>query len=64
LPTLVFAAESDRMIPHKHSAALAETLPNATLETFTACGHYPHLDRTTLVEKPIAAFCSRLAAKP
>ncbi len=61
LPTLVIAAESDRMIPYKHSASLAEALPNAQLESFTACGHYPHLDRTTLVEIPIAKFCAQLA---
>ena len=61
LPTLVIAAESDRMIPHKHSAGLAEALPNARLESFTACGHYPHLDRTTLVEIPIAKFCAKQA---
>lgn len=60
LPTLVIASENDRMIPLKHSASLADALPNAKLETFTACGHYPHLDRTTLVEKPIAAFCAGL----
>ena len=62
LPTLVIAAESDRMIPLKHTAALAEALPNAQLETFTDCGHYPHLDRTTLVEAPIARFCAHLAS--
>ncbi len=60
LPTLVIAAENDRMIPHKHSAGLVEALPNGQLETFTDCGHYPHLDRTTLVEAPIARFCAAL----
>ena len=60
LPTLVIAAENDRMIPHKHSASLAEGLPNARLESFADCGHYPHLDRTTRVEVPIAQFCAEL----
>lgn len=60
LPTLVIAAENDRMIPHKHSAGLASSLPDAQLESFADCGHYPHLDRTTLVEAPIARFCANL----
>ena len=60
LPTLVIAAENDRMIPLKHSAGLADALPNAHLESFSACGHYLHLDRTTLVEAPIAKFCADL----
>ena len=62
LPTLVIAAENDRMIPMKHSQALADGLPHANLTAIPACGHYPHLDRTALVEKPIAAFCAGLAA--
>lgn len=60
LPTLVIAAESDRMIPHKHSAALAGALPNAELATIANSGHYPHLERTTAVEPPMAEFCAQL----
>jgi pimeloyl-ACP methyl ester carboxylesterase len=61
LPTLVIAAEGDRMIPMKHSAGLAEALPNATLVKITNSGHYPHLERTTAVEASIAKFCAGLS---
>ena len=60
LPTLVLAAEGDRMIPHKHSAGLAEALPNAELTTIANSGHYPHLERTASVEVPMAKFCANL----
>jgi pimeloyl-ACP methyl ester carboxylesterase len=60
LPTLVIAAEGDRMIPFKHSAGLAEALPNASLVTIANSGHYPHLERTAAVEGPIAKFCADL----
>lgn len=59
LPTLVIAAETDRMVPYKHSAGLAAALPNALLTTIEASGHYPQLERTTMVEGPIAAFCAK-----
>ena len=61
LPTLVVASEGDRMVPFKHSQGLADGLPNAELASFTDCGHFLHLERTTLVEKPIARFCATLA---
>lgn len=60
LPTLVIAAESDRMIPLKHSAALADAVADAELVTVANSGHYPHLERTSAVEGPIAAFCAQL----
>lgn len=61
LPTLVVAAEGDRMIPHKYSAGLADALPNGELATIVQSGHYPHLERTKSVEGPIAQFCARFA---
>jgi len=61
LPTLVVAAEGDRMIPYKHSAGLVDALPNAELVTIADSGHYPHLERTASVEGPIAKFCARFA---
>jgi pimeloyl-ACP methyl ester carboxylesterase len=60
LPTLVIAAEGDRMISHKHSAGLADSLVNARLVSIAGSGHYPHLERTSAVEKPIAEFCTAL----
>lgn len=59
LPTLVIASKNDRMIPLKFSAALAAALPNAEIVSIPDCGHYPHLDRTTLVERAIAGFAAR-----
>ena len=61
LPTLVLAAEGDRLVPFKHSQALAGALPNAELVAFQDCGHFLHLERTTLVERPIARFLADLA---
>lgn len=61
-PTLVIAADADKMIPHKHSAGLAASLPNATLVTITGSGHYPQLERTNDVSRPIAEFCARITA--
>ncbi len=60
LPSLVVAAENDRMVPLKFSAALADALPNGRLVSFADCGHFLHLERTTLVEAPIARFCATL----
>ncbi|MBU2531419.1 MAG: alpha/beta hydrolase [Alphaproteobacteria bacterium] len=60
-PVLVIAAENDRMIPPKHTAALAAALPNARLVSIPDSGHYPQFERTTAVEAAIVAFCAALS---
>ena len=41
LPTLVVTGADDAVVPPEQSERLAETLPDATFETFDACGHVP-----------------------
>ncbi len=63
LPVLVLTGENDRMVPPKHSQALADALPGGEMVTVPGCGHFLHLERTALVERPIARFCAGLRAR-
>jgi pimeloyl-ACP methyl ester carboxylesterase len=41
VPTLVLSGTDDKIVPLEQSQRLASSIPNATLETFPACGHTP-----------------------
>jgi pimeloyl-ACP methyl ester carboxylesterase len=44
LPLLLVAGRRDRFIPVEHTLAAAELVPDARLEIFDACGHFPHVE--------------------
>ena len=43
MPTLIMHGKQDAIVPFAASRALANTLPNAQLQAFEACGHAPFL---------------------
>lgn len=43
MPTLIIHGKQDAIVPFAASCALADTLPNARLQTFEDCGHAPFL---------------------
>ena len=44
-PTLVIAADEDRMAPPKFSQFMADGIPGSRMVTMTACGHYPQVEQ-------------------
>lgn len=57
-PALVIAAGEDRLVPTEVSAAYAELLPNARLETIAGGGHALAVEQPEQIAKMISTFVS------
>ena len=64
---LVLAGDADRIIPYRHSEAIADALPTARLVRLPGVGHMPMLEQPDRVDAEIsdlldAAWSARAAA--
>jgi pimeloyl-ACP methyl ester carboxylesterase len=65
-PVLMAWGSRDRVIPVSHGVFAAKALPNARLEVFHGCGHYPHWEQPErfnrlvreFLEAPVSAVCA------
>jgi pimeloyl-ACP methyl ester carboxylesterase len=55
-PTLVLAAEVDRIIPREHSEAYAAAIPGAALRVVAGCGHALYQERPADVAEQVIEF--------
>ncbi|MET8465849.1 alpha/beta fold hydrolase [Micromonospora zamorensis] len=56
MPTLVIAGTHDRLVPPRHSAALADLLPSARFVELPHAGHYPYLERPDEFHRLLRSF--------
>ena len=56
LPVLLISGTADRMVPHRHSAATAAALPNATLQSVDKAGHLVMQEAPHQVAEHMADF--------
>ncbi|MET8307332.1 alpha/beta hydrolase [Micromonospora sp. NPDC005173] len=56
MPTLVLAGARDRLVPPRHSAALADLLPSARFVDLPDAGHYPYLERPDEFHRLVRSF--------
>ncbi len=63
LPALVVGAEQDQAVPHEHSRALADGLPNSTLEILPAAGHMVNLEQPALFNQTLLRFLRQFSAE-
>jgi pimeloyl-ACP methyl ester carboxylesterase len=64
VPALVVGGTRDRLLPPRHSQAIAANLPDATLVMLTDCGHMAMLERHTELDRLITEFAQGLPALP
>lgn len=63
LPVLVISGTADRMVPHRHSAATAAALPQATLATVEGAGHFVMQETPAEAGRLMAAFHRQLSLR-
>ncbi|MEU5906631.1 alpha/beta hydrolase [Micromonospora sp. NPDC047527] len=56
MPTLVLAGTHDRLVPPRHSAALADLLPCARFVELPHAGHYSYLERPDEFHRLLRSF--------
>jgi pimeloyl-ACP methyl ester carboxylesterase len=64
VPALVIAGTRDRLLPPRHSQAIAANLPGARLVLLPDCGHMAMLERHVELDRLIAEFADSLRAEP
>jgi pimeloyl-ACP methyl ester carboxylesterase len=62
VPALVIGGTRDRLLPPRHSQAMAANLPNATLVLLPDCGHMAMLERHSELDRLITEFAESLPA--
>ena len=60
MPTLMMHGKQDAIIPFAASRSMANTLPNAQLQAFEACGHAPFLTQTETFNTILNNWCQSL----
>jgi non-heme chloroperoxidase len=58
VPTRVFHARNDKLVPYDHGQALAAGIRNARLVTFTTAGHAVYVDERDKFNRELLAFVS------
>jgi pimeloyl-ACP methyl ester carboxylesterase len=56
LPTMVIWGDQDGIIPVEHGYAVHEARPGSRLEVLEGVGHFPHVERPTVVADLIDDF--------
>jgi pimeloyl-ACP methyl ester carboxylesterase len=56
LPTLVLAGSKDRSVKPEHTEALADGIPQASLQRFPGAGHLMVLERAHQITSAVAEF--------
>ena len=64
VPTLIVWGDRDRVIPVKHAAIAAETIPGAWLEVFEGIGHVPQVEATAPFARAVDEFARSLRPTP
>jgi pimeloyl-ACP methyl ester carboxylesterase len=59
-PTLVVAADEDRMAPPKFSQFMAEKIPGSRMVTLAGSGHYPQVEQQERFDAELAGFLAGL----
>ncbi|MBN1146287.1 MAG: alpha/beta hydrolase [Anaerolineales bacterium] len=59
-PALIVCGEDDRMTPLRYAQFLADSLPNATLETVPGAGHMVMLEQPQAVTAALSAFLEQI----
>jgi pimeloyl-ACP methyl ester carboxylesterase len=57
--TLVLWGDSDRLLPERIGARLADRLPQARFVSFDACGHSPHEEQPERFNTEVLAFLEK-----
>ncbi|MGH6709287.1 MAG: alpha/beta fold hydrolase [Bradyrhizobium sp.] len=60
VPTLIVWGEQDKVIPAAYGPAFERLIPGAQLKILPACGHLPHVERTSAFVKAIVDFTSEV----
>jgi pimeloyl-ACP methyl ester carboxylesterase len=63
VPTLVVAGERDRLLPAKHSRAIAKAVPHARLVEVRGAGHCPMLERPDVVNAALFELVDAVARR-
>lgn len=58
-PTLVVAADEDRMAPLKFSQFMADAIPGARIVVLSSCGHYPQVEEEERFNEALAEFLNQ-----
>lgn len=61
VPTLVLAAERDRLAPPLQAEAFAAAIPGARLECLAECGHLMHLEQPEAFARRVTGFLEEAA---
>ena len=56
VPTLILAAQEDRMVKVAEIEAIAQAIPKAQLQIFHACGHFLHVEIASEIAKKLVTF--------
>jgi non-heme chloroperoxidase len=58
VPTRVFHAINDQIVPYDHGQAVAKAIKNARLVTFTTAGHGLYIDEREKFNRELLAFAA------
>ncbi|MBK9781490.1 MAG: alpha/beta hydrolase [Anaerolineales bacterium] len=56
IPTLLFWGKQDATVPFEHSADIIRAIPHAEFHAFEDCGHIPHYERASEVNRILLEF--------
>jgi pimeloyl-ACP methyl ester carboxylesterase len=62
VPTLLLWGEADGIATPDYARGFAKLIPNASVSTVAAAGHYPHLEQPDTVLKRVSEFLAGVAA--
>ncbi|MEP0941999.1 MAG: alpha/beta hydrolase [Rhizobiaceae bacterium] len=61
VPTLILAAQKDRMVKVAEIESMAQAIPTAQFQIFHECGHFLHVERSSEVAAALAGFLASAA---
>ena len=62
-PVLLVWGDRDRMVPHRGSRHVIDSLPDTTYELFPDCGHCPQVEEPDRFTKLLLEFAAEPAAR-
>ena len=58
-PLLVVLGAQDRIVPVSHAYLASKAVPNAWLQVFDQCGHWPHMEKATAFNSLVLRFLTQ-----
>jgi len=58
-PTLIIWGEQDCIFPVEHASVALKNIPNAQIEVFERCGHFPHLEHPDKFNSLVLEFLAK-----